>query len=41
MLVMSENDRLDRLGSLCDHDGRSDKVLHIMSITTVGARTLG
>ena len=28
MLVMSENDWLDRLGSFCDHDGRSVKILH-------------
>ena len=41
MLVMSENDRLDCLGSFCDHDGRSVKGLHIMGITTVGARALG
>lgn len=25
----------------CDHDGKFDKVLHIMSITTVEARALG
>ena len=41
MLVTSENDWLDRLGSFCDYDGRSDKVLHIMGITTVEARALG